>query len=225
MTKKTLYVIVLILLSANNIQAQTMKEWRDSLNILNKTIAQYPKNTDLRLKKAAINIELNQWDYAIDEYGRVLEIEEDNLAALYFRAYANNHQRHYDLALRDYERFLALVPMHFEARIGLAMVKRRMGKQVQALDEANRLVEQHPDSALAYAVRADLEMEAMQIEPALYDWDEAIRRQPRNAEFVVSKAELLLSQKRYTEAWNTLEEAIDRGIPKAALKKWIDQCK
>ena len=217
----------LFLLFALSLQAgaQTAQQWRDSLTLLNQQISEQPHSTDLRLRKAAVNIELNQWEYAIEEYGRVLGIDAHNLAALYYRAYAHNHLRHYDMALRDYESFLALAPTHFEARLGLAMVKRKMGRQTETLDELNRLVQQHPDSAVVYAVRADYEAELKQYEPALYDWDEAIRRAPRNAEYVASKVELLLAQRRYAEAWMQLEEAQKQGIPRAALKKWIDRCK
>lgn len=199
--------------------------WRDSLTILNQQITLSPRSTDLRLKKAAVNIELGQWEYAIDEYGRVLEIDPQCLAAFYFRAYAHTHLRHLDLARRDYESFLSIAPRHFEARLGLAMVKRQLGRQQDTMDELNLLVEQHPDSALAYAARAGYETELRQYEPALFDWDEAIQRQPLNADFVVSKVDVLLQIRRNDEAWSTLEEAMHRGIPRAALKEWIDRCK
>lgn len=156
---------------------------RDSLAALNALIAQNPQSTDLRLRKAAVNIELQQWEYAIEEYGRVLQIDDSNLSALYFRAYAHNHLRRYDMARADYEHFLLLLPRHFDALFGLAMTKRAMGRRVEALDELNRLVELFPDSALAYAVRADYELELEQYDAALYDWNEALRLEPDNEEF------------------------------------------
>jgi tetratricopeptide (TPR) repeat protein len=220
-----LFLLAIALSATLATSAQNAQEWRDSLAALNKAIALQPRSTDLRLRKAAVNIELNQWDYAIDEYGRVLQLDADNLAARYFRAYAHNHQRHYDLALRDYEAFLAQVPSHFEARMGLAMVKRKLGRQVDTVDELNRLVQQHPDSAVAYAVRADYERELKQYEPALYDWDEAIRRRPDNADFVVSKADILIRIYKWREAREVLDAAVRRGIPRGALKEWYDKIK
>ena len=199
--------------------------WRDSLAVLNRQIERSPRNTDLRLKKAAVNIELEQWDYAIEEYGRVLDIEPHNMAALYFRAYAYAHERMPQLAQHDYELFLARSPLHFEARLGLAMVKRQMGRSTDAMDELNMLVQQHPDSALAYAARADYERELKQYDTSLFDWDEALRLQPRNVQFVGAKIELLCTLRRYDEARRTIDEAIARGVPSAALKHWIDQLK
>jgi tetratricopeptide (TPR) repeat protein len=205
--------------------AQTRTEWRDSLTRLNDSIRLKPYDTDLRLRKAAVNIELEQWDYAAEEYARVLQIEPKNLAALYYRAYVNTMLRRYDLAKVDYESFLSILPKNFEAQLGLAMVKRKIGHSVDALDEMNRLVQVFPDSALAYAARAGYEAELKQYELALYDWDEAIKRAPNNKEYKVSKVDVLISLKHYDEAWRLLEDLMRQGVPKAALKEWIDKCK
>jgi tetratricopeptide (TPR) repeat protein len=220
---KKLIGVLLLAMAPLLLQAQT--SWRDSLAVLNRQIKLSPRSTDLRLKKAAVNIELGQWEYAIDEYSKVLEMDSRNLAALYFRAYANSNLRHYDLSMRDYEAFLAVVPKHFEAQLGLAMVKRKMGRRNDALDELNRLVQLFPDSTMAYAARASYEAELQQWEVALYDWDEAMKRDPKNVDFLVSKVDILLRLKRYDEAWALLQDAMKRGVPRSALKEWIDRCK
>ena len=215
-------MLALLSLSAS---AQTRQEWRDSLTRLNDSIRLKPYDTDLRLRKAAVNIELEQWDYAAEEYGRVLRIDPKNLAALYYRAYVNTTLRRYDLAKSDYETFLAIVPKHFEAQLGLAMIKRKLEHSADALDELNRLVQAFPDSALSYAARAGYEAELKQYDLALYDWDEALKRAPRNKEYQVSKVDVLIAMKRYDEAWRLLEQLMRQGVPKAALKEWIDKCK
>lgn len=180
--------------------AQTEQEWRDSLSVLNELIRQSPKSVDLRLRKAAVNIELGQWNYATDEYSRILELDGKNLSALYYRAYVHNHERRYELAKQDYEACLTIVPRNFEAQLGLAIVKRNMGQKVEAMDGFNQLIQMFPDSAIAYAARAGYEVELKQYELALYDWDEAISRQPENIEYLMSKADVLLILKRQKEA-------------------------
>lgn len=208
------------------VSAQTnAQQWRDSLNQLNEQIRLAPKSVDLRLRKAAVNIELNQWDYAAEEYGRVLDIDPDNLSALYFRAYVYSHERHYDLARYDYEAFLAIVPRHFEAQLGLAMVKRQLGRTSEAVDDLNQLVQMFPDSAMAYAARAGFESEQHKMDLALYDWSEAIRLAPDNAEFVVSKVDVLLQLKRKKEARKEIESAIRRGLPRGAFREWMNRCR
>lgn len=217
-----LLLLSLISLSAS---AQTRQQWRDSIEVLNAKIGRDPDNLSLHLLKAEANVCLEEWDYALAEYGKILHADEHNLAALYFRAYVHMHQQHYDLARVDYEAILRLQPQHFEARLGLAHVLQKMGRQTEATDELNRIVQLFPDSADAYAARAAYETELKQYEVALFDWDEAIRRKPLNPGYVVSKADILIRKYRMDEARRELQSAVKRGIPRYALKEWFDKCK
>ena len=171
-------------------------------------------------------VKLLRWLGAkVDIENGVMRIDPKNLAALYYRAYVNTTLRRYDLAKSDYETFLTILPKHFEAQLGLAMIKRKLEHSADALDELNRLVQAFPDSALSYAARAGYEAELKQYDLALYDWDEALKRAPRNKEYQVSKVDVLIAMKRYDEAWRQLEQLMRQGVPKAALKEWIDKCK
>ena len=223
MHRQLLFFISLLLVSG--LSAQTRQEWRDSLEMLNAKIGKDPNNLNLHLLKAEANINLEQWDYALAEYGKILHADEKNLAALYFRAYVHMQQMHYDLARVDYESFLLLEPEHFEARLGLAHVLQKLGRKTETTDELNRLIQMFPDSADAYAARAAYETEMKQYDIALYDWDEAIRRKPLKSGFVVSKADILIRLYRMDEARKELNAAIKRGVPRYALKEWLDKCK
>ena len=134
--------------------AQTRQEWRDSLERLSTDLRQAPDNIDLRLRKAEADIQLERWDYALAEYGRILRADEKNLAALFFRAYVHERQKHYGQAKADYDAFLAIEPLHLEARLGLAHVLQKMGRKSDTMDELNHIVQMFPDSADAYAARA-----------------------------------------------------------------------
>lgn len=217
--------VVLLFICGVMAHAQTSQEWRDSVSTLIEQIRLHPKNIDLRLKKAEANINLQQWDYAIEEYGRVLRLDERNLAALYFRAYCQGKVHHYDLAKVDYEQFLAIQPQHFEAHLGLAHVLQKMGRKTDTVDELNRIVLLFPDSAQAYAARAAYETEQGQYEVALFDWDEALRCQPSNEGYTVSKVDVLIRMNRRKEARETLDTLVRKGTPRGALKEWYDQCK
>ena len=220
-------VTALVLLIAapqhNALQAQTMEQWRDSLIVLSRAITQNPQSVDLRLRKAAVNLELSQWAYAVDEYGRVLELDAKNLTALFFRAYAHNQLRHYDQAVADYDKLLSLVPKHFEGLFGASMANRKAGNTVKAMDYLNQMVQFFPDSALAYAARASYEAELKMYDAALFDWDEAISRDSDNVDIAVSKVDLLLKLDRKREARRLLRSIIDKGVPRAALKEWLER--
>lgn len=204
---------------------QTAGRWRDSLSVINRQIASYPYSSDLHLRKAAINIELQQWEYAVDEYGTVLSHDPGNLAALFYRAYANTHLRHYDLARNDYESFLKLAPVNMEARLGLAHVLVKMKRSADAMDQMNRLVELHPDSAVVYAARANFESEQRAYDAALYDWDTALRLAPGNTDYIISRADVLLRLGKKAEARRALDDAVGKGVARGALREWYSRCK
>lgn len=215
-----------LLLAAVCAQAQTTpQQWRDSVSTLIGAINKDPKNVNLRLLKAEGNINLRQWDYAVQEYGYVLRLDPQNLAALYFRAYCHTQQHHYDLAKVDYETFLTIQPEHLEAHLGLAHTLQKLGRKTDTFDELNRIVLLFPDSAHAYAARAAYEAEQQQYDAAVYDWDEALRRQPENVEFGVSKVDALIRLGRREEARELLDAIVRRGTPRGALKEWYDQLK
>lgn len=203
----------------------TSKQWRDSLEVLNGQIATSAWSSDLHLRKAAVNMELKQWEYAVDEYGLVLQKEPDNPAALFYRAYANTHLRRYDLARNDYRDLLAVHPHHFEARLSMAVVLQLMGHRQEAMDQLNQTIQLNPDSAVAYAARANLEREMKQDEAALYDWQRAEKLSPRNPVYVVSHVDLLLVLERREEARRVLDAAVERGIPRGLLQEWYDKCR
>ena len=146
-------VLVAFLTMSTALSAQTTaQQWRDSLAVLNRQIAASPDNIELRLNKAAVNIELGQWEYAADEYTKVLAKDAQNPAAHFYRAYTNTQLRRYDLALFDYEELLRVVPLHFEARLGHAYVQQKVKHYSEALDELNLMAEMFSDSVMVYAV-------------------------------------------------------------------------
>ena len=224
-----LVCLVLLVLASGPIgpeaNAQTPKQWRDSVSVLIQQINKQPSNIDLRLKKAEANINLSQYDYAADEYSKVLKLDDRNLAALYFRAFCHTQLRHYDMAKADYEAFLAIQPQHMEAHLGLAHVLQLLGRRADAVDELNRCVQMFPDSADVYAARAAYETEQEQYDVALFDWDEALRLNPKNTALTVSKVDVLLRLGRKNEAREVLKAALKQGTPRAVLKEWFDKCK
>ncbi len=84
-----IYLLLFVSLFVSSSSAQTRQEWRDSLETLNANLKKDPANIDLRLRKAEADIQLEQWDYALAEYGRILRADDKNLAALYFGAYVH----------------------------------------------------------------------------------------------------------------------------------------
>ena len=198
--------------------AQERSQLRDSLSKALETLAYHPDSVDLILKKASWNIELGQWQYAKDSYDDVLRLEPYNPAALFFRAYANEKLNRLNFARLDYETLLTIVPGNFEAQLGLALLNFKDKHFTEAMDMANRLVSQFPDSAVAYAARAGMERERGMTELAEYDYTEALRRDSANTDYLLSRADLRIQLRMWDDARCDLDKLVALGIPQSSLK-------
>lgn len=197
----------------------TTKQLRDSLRAASDLLAYHPDSLDLRLRKAAWNLLLEQWDYAKTEYDYVIARDPSNLAARYYRAFANEKLKRYNFARLDYERVLTVVPGNFNAQLGLALLNQRDSHFTEALDQINRMVEQFPDSAVVYAARGGMEKERGMKELAVYDYCEAIKLDPQCVDYRVALTDLLISLKRRDEALAELDSLERMGVGAYALQQ------
>ena len=206
-------------------QAQDKQSLRDSLAAATEALAYHPDSVDLRLKKAAWNVEMEQWQYAKDDYDRVLRKEPDNVAALYYRAFVNEKLGRYNFARLDYQNLIRLVPGNFEIQLGYALLNQKDHHYTEAMDQMNLLVSQFPDSALAYAARAGMEVERGQYELASYDYEEAILRDGTNTDYILAHADVLITLGRKEKARKQLDRLVALGVPRGSLKDYYKRLK
>lgn len=220
MKKRTFVALALGLLMSLTMQAQEdRKALRDSLRQAMEQLSYHPDSVDLRLRKAAWNMQLGEWQYAKDEYDWVINRHPDHLAARYYRAYANTQLRRYNFARLDYENVLRVVPGNFDARLGLALLNQKDHHYTEAMDGVNMLVSSYPDSATAWAARAGIEKERDMKELAVYDYGEALRREPDNRDWLLARADLLIALRRYEEARKNLDRLVKLGVARGELRK------
>lgn len=173
---------------------------RDSLLIATHTLEQHTDSVDLRLKRASWYLLLEKWNSAKDDYDLILAHYPNNVAALFFRAYANERLGRYGFARQDYNNLLKLVPGHFEAQLGLILLNQKDKHYTEAMDGINGLIEQYPTSAVAYAARAGMEEERGLLTLAEYDYTQAIMRDPNNTDYIIQRIEVYRKQKKYEQA-------------------------
>ncbi len=125
---------------ADKARAAQNKTLRDSLSKATEVLAYHPDSINLRLKKAAWNIQLEQWQYAKDDLDKVLLeqwqyakddldkvlfLNNTNIAGLFYRAFVNEKLLRYNFARLDYQNLLVLVPGNFQAQLGLALLNEK----------------------------------------------------------------------------------------------------
>lgn len=226
MKKRTFAALALGLLLGLSAQAQEdRKALRDSLKQAMEELSYLPDSVELRLRKAAWNMQLGEWQYAKDEYDWVISHHPDNLAARYYRAYANTQLRRYNFARLDYENVLRVVPGNFDARLGLALLNQKDHHYTEAMDGVNLLVSSYPDSATAWAARAGIEKERDMKELAVYDYGEALHREPDNRDWLLARADLLIALHRYEEARKDLDRLVALGVARGELREMYRKAK
>lgn len=212
-------VAIALLMSMGRAVAQSSSSaLRDSLALATETLAYHPDSIDLRLKKAAWNIQLEQWNYAKDELDKVLFLNQTNIAGLFYRAFVNEKLKRYNFARLDYQNLLVLVPGNFQAQLGLALLNEKDQHHTEAYDGINNLIEQYPDSAVAYAARGGMEKERGMLELATYDYAEAMRLDSTNQDYIVSHVDLLITLGRKLEAYDDLRRLQALGVQPGQLQ-------
>lgn len=214
-----------MLLFALGVSAQSKQELREELKEASEALSIYPDSLDLRLKKAALNMQLEQWEYAKDEYDYVVRRDPYNVAGFYYRAYANEKLGRLDFARADYEAVLRVVPTHFEARLGLALVNQKDRHFTEAMDQINQLVEAYPTNATVYVVRANMERERKMYPLAEFDFTKAMEMEPDVTDHLLNRADVRLLMGNYEEAREDLDQLVKKGIAKAALQGFYDRLK
>ena len=222
-SKRIVIIIIALTCSWQVLMSQPTALLRDSLQTLRDQIAASPYSTELHLKKAAVNLQLGQFDYALEEYNLVLQHEPGNLSALFFRAYVHKEKRRYDLAYSDYEAILKRFPFHLEALLCQSQVCVLSEKTSEAADILNSLVSMYPDSANVYVARAGFEEKMNQLDAALYDWECAINLHPDNHDYRISRVRLLLLMNRKKQAREALKQMEQMGVPHALLREWYQK--
>ncbi len=203
---------------AQNGQSQINQALRDSLSHATEILAYHPDSIDLRLKKATWNIQLEQWDYAKDDLDKVLYLDNTNIAGLFYRAFVNEKLKRYNFSRLDYQNLLVLVPGNFQAQLGLALLNEKDKHYTEAYDGINNLIEQYPDSAIAYAARGGLEKERGLLELAEYDFQKAILLDGSNKDYLINHVDLLIFLGRKDEALSDLGRLRQLGLAPGELR-------
>lgn len=217
--RKVILIIAVSFVSVVSLSAQSNQALRDSLSKATDLLAYYPDSIDLRLKKTSWNILLEQWNYAKEDLDKILFLEPNNIAGLYYRAFVNEKLGRLSFSRLDYEHLLMLVPGNFEGQLGLALLNQKSKHFTEAFDQINSLVNQYPDSAVVYAARGGIEKERGWLDLAIFDYSEAIRRDSTNRDYLLNRIDLLLSTKQSKAAIRDLDRLVSLGVNRNSLRE------
>ena len=184
-----------------------------------------PYATSILLNRAALYLDKGLYDKAYVDYCNVIDLLPENEEARLFRAYIYMHRREYDEARVDYNVVVGKDPRHKSARIGLVLIDQNIGKTIAARNGINLLINDFPEDASLFKMRANIELEENYLDAALADLEEAGRLDSKDAQTFCQIGDVCLSLHKKTEARKAYEKAITLGISRAMLQDKLKACK
>jgi len=166
---------------------------------------------------------LKQPDRALEDYNAALKIQPDAPLVLTNRAWIYMTRNQYDSAVEDLNRAIELFPPAQAARSryyrGLSYL--RLRDYTRAMSDLNESLRVEPNTPDPYLARGDVERAQKLYDAALRDFDEYIKRVPRDARGFIGRSGILETTGRIPEALAAIEAAlaVDPTNPRALVTR------
>jgi tetratricopeptide (TPR) repeat protein len=185
--------------------------WNDALRVK-------PNDAGIVLALAIAAEQRGRIGEAIALYGKVLDIERDNLGARLGRARMFTMQERWREAEVDLRAVLDRQPNQIEAQFALAQVYRATDRQELAREMFERLARQ-PAEPKHYRALADAMLETGKAEQAADLYRRNLRHQPGNRGTMLGLARAYTQLHRYRDAIATLEQFVAANPDDAKMRE------
>lgn len=176
--------------------------------------------------------ESGDYNGAIADFDRAIEIEPDNVGVVVNRAISRQNIGDYSGAIADWDCALELKPDDGGWYVNRGIVKEAIGDYYGALADYNRAVEAEPDYEVAYVARAYVKMRQGDYEGAIADYTRVIELWPDNPAAFDDRGLAKSRQGGYDDAITDFSRAIElqpssaeyylnRGTAKANAKDYL----
>ncbi|MGC9393569.1 MAG: tetratricopeptide repeat protein [Anaerolineae bacterium] len=159
-------------------------------------------------QRAAIYLKMGEYDKAIQEYNKALELDPTYLLAYYDRGLAHAQQQHYADAIADFSEVIALDPQHADAYYNRGLVHARQNAFDQALADYDQALALHPEDPLIYNSRGNVHYNTKDYPQAIADYDQAIQHDSTYADAYLNRGLTYAAQEEYQHAITDYNQAI-----------------
>jgi serine/threonine protein kinase/tetratricopeptide (TPR) repeat protein len=194
---------------ADAMYLSALESWR-------KLAEEYPNAHLYRRQLGNIYTQLKQWDKAVAEYSKVIELRPDHPAAFAGRAIAYDALKQRDKAIADYTQAIELDPKNVGAWTNRAFAYSQLKQYDKALADYSKAIELEPKLVWGWTNRAWAYRALGQLDKALADLTKAIELDPKNSLALRGRALTYSNLNQYDKAIGDLIKAIELD-PKDAL--------
>ena len=186
------------------------RDYRMSLSEILKALEKDPNSLKIRLALAYIYFRTEKPSLALSELNRILDVQPDNLRARMLRGRVYAATKQYEKAEFDYQYIIGKSPDVPVVRLRLAQVYRAQGKLDQALKGFIALLD--ADKAAFAALRGitGIYVSRKEFDTAIGLLDREQKKQPQNLRIGLLKVAVLLAQRDYGSAEETLSDLIKK---------------
>ena len=152
---------------------------------------------------------LEQYDDAIEDFNKALELEGDNVTDLKNRAKTYYQMKEYEKALDDFNKVLEIDPEYEIDYFEKAYSEYKMKQHKEAIDDYTKYLSDYPESANAYNNRGLCQYKLENYKDAIEDYNKAIELNPEETLFINNRAEAYYWNDEYEEALNDWDKVLE----------------
>ena len=179
---------------------------------------------DLPLIAGYVHAGHNEYQAAVDDFTRALEIDPTIAVGYMNRGYVYNDMRLATKAEWDFRKALALNPQYGEARLGLAYALLQLRRSTAALKEAEIATRLLPDSESLHLVKAEGYRQRAMLARAEGEYRKALKLNPNAPTSYVALADVQYQAHKYANAADTLHSAIAIAPDSPMISAQLGRC-
>jgi tetratricopeptide (TPR) repeat protein len=167
-----------------------------------------PDDRDLPLIAGHVSADRNEYESAIQDFTRALEIDPKIAVGYMNRGYVYNDLRLATNAERDFRKALELNPKYGEAHLGLAYALLQLRRSTAALKEAELASRLLPDSESLHLVKAEAYRQRVMLTLAENEYRQALKLNPKASSTYLALADVQYRAHKYAASADTLRAAL-----------------
>ena len=151
----------------------------------------------------------DEYDNAIRDYNKAVELKPDNARAYRSRGDAYNNKGEYEQSIQDYDKAIELKPDDATIYLNRGNAYNDKGEHERAIQDYDKAIELKPDDAGAYLNRGVAYNRKGEYDEAIQDYDKAIELKPDDAMAYSNRAAAYNSKGEYDRAIQDCNKAIE----------------
>jgi len=196
----------------------------EAMKIVDRFQPVFEGDRDLSLIAGHVHADRNEYQAAVDDFARALEIDPTMAVGYMNRGYVYNDMRLATKAERDFRKALALNPQYGEAHLGLAYALLQLRRSTAALKEAEVASRLLPDSESLHLVKAEGYRQRCMLARAESEYRKALKLNPNDSTSYIALADVQYRAHKYANAADTLHSALAVAPDNPMISAQLGRC-